>query len=212
VQEKLSRDGWRRRPRVSKFRKVPARAVERQLDLEGPSFRAFARRSLGRSFMIRAGFGVAALVVVVVTLALKVPGALASHHDASVPFSAVVTSGSCAGLSMTVAANGHVQRVRPAPAVNQIDVQVGQSFEMIVSGNCADRVRFSPTGPDLFSLADLVRPTTIPSGERHTATEVIRLGTESVGVLLKSQPCAPQGTCLDGPPIATMTISSRPAG
>lgn len=211
MQGKLSCHGWRRRPPVSKFRKVPARAVERQLDLEAPSFRAFARRSLRRSFMIRAGPGVAALVVVV-TVALKVPSVLASHHDASVPFSALVTSGSCAGLSMTVAANGHVQRVRPALAVNQIDVQVGQSFEMIVSGNCADRVRFSPTGPDLFSLADLVRPTTIPSGERHTATEVIRPGTESVGVLLKSQPCAPQGTCLDGPPIATMTISSRPAG
>jgi hypothetical protein len=93
-----------------------------------------------------------------------------------------------------------------------VDVPVGQAFEMIVSGPCADRIRFSPAGTDLFSLADLVKPTTTPAGERHTATSVIRSGTESVGVLLKTLPCAPDGTCLDGPAVATMTIVSRPAG
>ena len=195
---------------MSRFHRVPARVVEGQTDLEATSSSAFAGRSVRRSLITGAAAVVAAVVVVVLTT-LMAPRALTSH-DGSVPLSALVTSGSCAGLSMDVAANGHVQRVRPAPAVNQIDVQVGQSFEMIVSGHCADGVRFSPAGTDLFSLADLVRPTTIPSGERHTVTEVIRPGTESVRVLLKSQPCAPPGTCLDGAPIATMTISSRPAG
>lgn len=131
-----------------------AREAERHCQQAGsvPPFEPLLLRSRRRRATIRGGSAVAA--VGAVTAAIVIPNAFTDHSPANGMYSGpTVTSGVCAGLTVTAVYRGQQTQLSPRASQNKITLNVGDTLRLTAAGPCEGGVVYTPFGASLVFAA-----------------------------------------------------------